>query len=451
MTKGRILLVSFHFYPSQEVGAKRPSETAAHLRRIGYDVTVLRAWERQFAALSVPDSLAGLRILSITVPRRMFTAIWIALKRAIRIARPAPAASGAGARARSSGAQGKMGPLAWLRRQALAYDTLFQGNKRWLFRSALRLWLHTRRRRYDLVIASGPPMASYICGWLASHFAAPKLLLDFRDPWYLHGDKELTTVMLNHPLARFENGLAKTCVQRCAAIVAASPGTKRHIVESFGMQPDSVQVIRNGFDEHALVGAVPPRGRLELLYTGSLYWNRNPFPFLEALHTLSSAAAVDASKIRLRLVGKCERWKDSPLRPWIAERGMETIVEILPYMKPEDLRAIVASSNVLINFAQGQPRQIPAKSYDYIAAGREVVVLAELHSDVADLFREAGIGHVVEPGDTAGMSRILEDLYSRYVRGTGAEANVAGGVGRYSRAAQLEAFSAVVAKVLADA
>jgi glycosyltransferase involved in cell wall biosynthesis len=452
MSKGRILLVSFHFYPSPEVGAKRPSETALHLKRIGYEVTVLRAWERQFAGLPVPAGFAELHIVSITVPRRMFTALWIALKRALRITPNAPAANRAGApAAQNRSAPGRLGPLGWLRRQALAYDTLFQGNKRWLLCSVVRLWLNTRRRRYDLVIASGPPMVSYICGWLASHFAGRKLLLDFRDPWYLHGDKELTTVMLNHPLAKFENGLGKTCVQRSSAIVAASPGTKRHIVESFGVPPDSVQVVRNGFDEHALVGEAPPRGRLELLYTGSLYWNRNPFPFLEALHALSCRSAVDASKVRLRLVGKCERWKDTPLRPWLAERRMETIVEILPYVRPQDLRAIVASSNVLINFAQGQPRQIPAKSYDYLAAGREVLVLAETESDVADLFREAGIGHVVEPDDAAGMARVLEDLYARYVRGEGAKTSPAPAVARYSRAAQLEAFSGIVAKVLADA
>jgi glycosyltransferase involved in cell wall biosynthesis len=452
MSKGRILLVSFHFYPSPEVGAKRPSETALHLRKIGYDVTVLRAWERRFAGEPVPDRLASLRILSITVPRRVLTAMWIALKRALGIARNAPAATGGGAAATPGpSAQGRLRPLAWLRRQALAYDTLFQGNKRWLLRSVVRLWLHTRRRRYDLVIASGPPMVSYICGWLASYFAARKLLLDFRDPWYLHGDEELTTVMLNHPLARFENGLGKTCAQRCAAIVAASPGTKRHIVDRFGVPPDNVRVVRNGFDEYAFVDTEPPRGRLELLYTGSLYWNRNPFPFLEALHALSSAPGVDASKVRLRLVGKCEHWKDRPLRPWLAERRMEGIVEILPYMSPKELRDVVASSNVLINFAQGQPRQIPAKSYDYIAARRDVVVVAETDSDVADLFREAGVGHVVEPGDTVAMRRALEDLYERYARGAGASRGVAPAVASYSRAAQLEVFSGIVAKVLADA
>jgi glycosyltransferase involved in cell wall biosynthesis len=392
--------------------------------------------------------LATLRVLTVAIPRRLLTAAWIAMKRSLGFARKGPAPA-AGSAAASAGPR-RPSPLAWLRRQALAYDTLFQGNKRWLLRSVVRLWLHTRRERYDLVIASGPPMVSYICGWVAAHFAAPKLLLDFRDPWYLHGDKELTTAMLGHPLARFENGLGKTCVRRCAAIVAASPGTKRHIVESFGVAPDDVQIVRNGFDEHALVGGEPPRGRLELLYTGSLYWNRNPFPFLEALHALSSRAAVDRSKVRVRLVGKCEHWKDRPLRPWIAERRMEEIVEILPYMSPKDLRAVVESSNVLINFAQGQPRQIPAKSYDYIAAGRDVLVIAEIDSDVADLFREAGVGHVVAPDDAAGMTRSLEELYARHVRGAGT-ARAAPTVARYSRAAQLEVFAALVAKTLAGA
>lgn len=451
MKSGSILVVSWHFYPSREVGAKRPSETALYLRSCGYEVTVLRAWDPSFSALMPARDLRELRVLSVTIPKKRITALWIKLKgilgRSRRSDKPVGAAGDAGSVART--ARG-VTVLGWLRRQLLAYDTLFQGNKRWLLKSVLALAFRFRRGSFDLVVASGPPMVSYICGWMAARILGAKLVLDYRDPWYLHGDEELSTVMLGHPLARFENDLGRKCAEGCAAIVAASPGTKRHILERFGVASEDVHVIRNGFDEHALVEESPPRGRLEILYAGSLYWNRNPFPFLEAMHRVLAAGDVSRNLVRFRLVGNCETWKDVPLAPWLAERGMQDVVEILPFMSPAELSAHLAESNVLVNFAQGQPRQIPAKSYDYIAAKRDVLVIAEDDSDVADLFREAGLGIVVEPEDSAGFEEAIRALYAKHVvAGTEAQAEPVD-VERYSRYAQVSRFAALVDEVLQD-
>ena len=42
MDKTHVLVVSYHFYPSTEIGAKRPSETTRYLAEQGYPVTVIR-------------------------------------------------------------------------------------------------------------------------------------------------------------------------------------------------------------------------------------------------------------------------------------------------------------------------------------------------------------------------------------------------------------------------
>lgn len=452
MTRGSILLVSYHFYPSPEVGAKRPSETALSLIRNGYEVTVLRAWDRSFSRLPSPEALRGMEIVSVTIPKRLITAMWIKLKGLVKgrdsVQSAMPMWSTEGQSTGTS--KPKMTLFGWMRRQLLAYDTLFQGNKRWLILSVLKLYARFGRKRFDLVIASGPPMVSYICGWIAARLWNAKLILDYRDPWYLHGDKELSTVMLGHPLANFENELGRKCAARCAAIVAASPGTKRHILERFGIPGERVRLVRNGFDEHAVISEAAPHGSLEMLYAGSLYWNRNPFPFMEALHDALVDGEVSRTKIHLRLVGDCETWKGIPLAPWVAERGMQDVIEILPFLSPAELRNVVAKSNLLINFAQGQQRQIPAKSYEYIAAQRDVLVVAEHGSDVADLFREAGVGTIVEPGDSAGFRRAIVEMYAKHVAAEGQQRPATVDIRPYSRTAQLERFLAVVEEVLPE-
>lgn len=445
MRKASILVISYHFYPSHEVGAKRPSETALHFARQGYDVTVLRGWRPGFAQRADIEPIENLSVLSVTIPRRRITELWIAFKQRLGRQSVEVAASARGEKGDSPRARRSV--LRWVRRQLLAFDTLFQGEKRWLLASVLKLLVARRGRRYDLVIASGPPMVSYICGYLVAKLKRTRLLLDYRDPWYLHGDPELTTVMLGHPLARLENALARSCAHRCGALVAASPGTKRHILERFEVPEERVHVVRNGFDAHAVVKETPPVGRLEMLYAGSLYWNRNPFPFLEALRELLTHGALDRERVRCRLVGNCEAWKDIPLRPWIEQAGMQNVVEILPFMAPLKLRELVADSNVLINFAQGQKRQIPAKSYDYIAAGRDVLVIAEADGDVADLFRDARIGRIVDPEDGQGFADAIRFYYARHALAENA-AESSPRVDRYAREAQLESFERIVERVL---
>jgi glycosyltransferase involved in cell wall biosynthesis len=421
--------------------------------RSGYDVTVLRGSEPGFAGLASPSNLAGLRLVSVTIPKRTLTALWIKLKARIKgKSRAAPSSGMWTTGGAGSSPAPKLTLLGWLRRQALAWDTLFQGNKRWLLKSVLKLAVQTRGTKFDLVIASGPPMASYIGGWALAVLKRARLILDYRDPWYVHGDPELTTVMLGHPLANFENRLARTCALRCSAIAAASPGTRRHILEHFDVSPERVELVRNGFDAHAVVDTPPPTGRLEILYAGSLYWNRNPFPFLEALADALAREKVKRDAIRCRLVGNCEEWKGVPLRPWIIEKGLEGVVEIVPFMSPAELRDVVAESNVLVNFAQGQKRQIPAKSYDYIAARRDVLVITEPDSDVADLFREAGVGTIVAPDDVAGFGAAITSLYAKYVDGAVlSRAPPNRDVRPYSRVAQLEHFTRIVARVLENA
>ena len=92
MTKGRILVISFHFYPSAEIGAKRPSETALYLLRQGYDVTVLCARQDPSATVRVGGALDGLNMLTVKVPRRIWTQLYIKCKSLIRRRSP-PAAT----------------------------------------------------------------------------------------------------------------------------------------------------------------------------------------------------------------------------------------------------------------------------------------------------------------------------------------------------------------------
>ena len=448
MKKCAVLLISYHFYPSNEVGAKRPSETAIYLQKAGHSVTVLRG-----TAHGKPDSLQckkldGLTLVSVKIPKKIFTDGWIKLKEIVHRLRSAKSVGkNASSRMDSKSGGSETRRFPWLRRQLLAVDTLFQGDKRWLLKSIVKILLLCRRNRYDVIIASGPPMVGYVCGLVAGKLSKAPLILDFRDPWYRHGDKERRLQNPGHPLAVFENRMGQRCISNSSGIIVASPGIRRHLELSFDVADQQIYLVRNGFDDGAIVSEPPPTGRLEILYAGSLYWNRNPFPFLESLNYVASQPGVSREKIQFTLVGNCEEWNGISLQSWVNDKGMRGIVRILPAVDLPELRGLIVSSNLLVNFAQGQPRQIPAKSYEYLAVGRDILIVAENTSDVAALFREAKVGEIVRPDDTESLKDILMRQYVRYVDQCRRSNRKNVNVKLYSRQVQLAEFDKIVQRV----
>ena len=443
--KPSILLISYYFDPSPEVGARRPSETARYLLSQGHPVHVIRAVGHGDASRMSTDICTS---TAVRVPRKLVTRVLLRIKSMLRPARTRGSDAAASSPSRQPGEYGpdsatrvrRRGFLPWLRRQYLALDTSFQGNKLWLLKVILKVYSLRMRQRFDIVIASGPPFVSQVAGRVARRINNASLVLDFRDPWYLHGDPERKTEIAGHPIANWENRQAQRCISASSLIAVASPGTGAHCRESFDLAGTRIELIRNGYDDAARIDEPPPVGRLLILYAGSLYWNRNPFPFLQALETCLQDGQVDAARIRFTLVGDCADWEGTPLQPWLDAHEMQDAVKILPAVGPDELRRLVTASNLLINFAQGQPRQIPAKSYEYIASGRDQLIIAEPDGDLADLVREAGVGKTVSPDDISGMKDAILGYYREYADDSERRAVAASELSQYGRAAQLARF-----------
>jgi glycosyltransferase involved in cell wall biosynthesis len=445
MAKARILFVSYHFFPSREIGAKRPSETALFLRDAGFDVSVVcaRADADQFYAPGA--SPEGIHLVEVLAPKQWTTVLWLGIKKVVRFFKRREVRHGdaVGAQAVS---QADSGPrrFEWLRRQVNAFEGLLAGDGRWLSRCIVKIWLLCRKRQYDLVIASGPPFVSYLCGGVAARIARARFVLDLRDPWDLYNDRDWRDRFDGHPMSRLQNYMRKRCMSSADAFVVAAPGIVRHTRALLGDENKPIELVRNGFDPDDVIEAPAPVGRLAMLYAGYLYPYRNPFPFLESLKTLLADEGVMRDRVSFTLIGGCEMVGTQYLRPWLVEHGLDDVVSVREPVPRQQLREIIASCNVLVNFSQDQPDQIPGKSYEYLASRRQIFTIAEASSDVAELLREAGVGALLKPGDTASMVSELRRAYDQFVvRQEPYEPNW-DRVTRFSRAGELEKFLQIV-------
>ncbi len=77
----------------------------------------------------------------------------------------------------------------------------------------------------------------------------------------------------------------------------------------------------------------------------------------------------------------------------------------------QSISAMGQADVLLLLDSPGRRAGVPAKLYEYIGAGRPILALAELDSDVAWVLRESGVPHrIAPPLDPGAIRRALTEL-----------------------------------------
>ena len=427
----RILIVSHHFYPEAQVGAKRMSELARHLCDDCDEVVVITARAPAAACdQSLQLRLPGLRQIRIPLPPKLLPFLLPRLRRlrgenGRANATAAPAVPG-------SAKSGRESLLAKAKRFYFSLEWLIDDKKLWSFLVTLRLYGFLFAKPFDAVISSGPPMSAHLAVLLGRPILRGRWVLDLRDPWCDQSER-------SHVESRFSRWcnrrLEARVIAAADAVTVTTPSYRDLLRQRYPRQSSKIWLILNGYDRPPTHGPAST-GRLQLLYAGTLYYNRDPFPLLRAVRELVDDPEVDRSKVSVRLVGDCDRWNDISLTDWIEANRLQDCVHVEPWAAPDTVAQLMAEANVLIAFAQGQPLQIPAKMFDYLAARREILLIAEPDSDAAWLARQSDSARIVAPGDEAAMGAALRALYRDYVTAPRRPQRLAAPLDAFSRRAQ---------------
>ncbi len=437
-----VLVFSYHFAPSIEVAARRLAAIVSLLPTAQFDVLVVS----NFGGAQLPPGAQlhpGVCALPVAEPRRPLLDPLVSVKRVLL------RALGKSARRKSSSAAplgaSPAAPVSRLYVAFLSVLQLLDAQKKWSFfayRAALRA---TRDRNVRLVIVSGPPFSAAVAAhWIARRRKAP-LILDVRDPMASGWDNE-------HPraawIAWIVKRLERSIITAAAAVTCASPGIVRLLRAAYPQQSQKFELVMNGFDGEIQPAAAATDHRLHITFAGSLYLNRDPFPFLEALERLLGEPGIDAQRITVRFIGDCESFRNRRLADWLRGRRCEAVVQLLPAMSAAALAPLLKQATVHLNLAQQQPNQIPAKTFEHLASGREVLVLCEADSDTGRLLASVPGALQVDPADEAGLLATLRALYRRHVVDGVSRSLPSQQVLQYSRVAQNQRFTALLGQFI---
>ena len=215
----------------------------------------------------------------------------------------------------------------------------------------------------ELIYSTSGPNSSHLAArWIHQDTGLP-WLADFRDPWsenlvipYLPGYRQLNRWLERRVLATANR------------VVCVSKPWLADLQANLGSQPDKFVMIPNGYDPDDLPEpARPDRGSIfTITHTGTLYRNRHPEGFLEAVQRLLGDGQLDPGKIRMRFIGR-DSSKNIPQAEYFAT---------IDYLPHSQMLNYLHSTHVLLLLLDTAPENVgnySGKIYEYIAANRPVL------------------------------------------------------------------------------
>jgi glycosyltransferase involved in cell wall biosynthesis len=420
-SRPRALVIAYDFPPHAAVGTMRTLRVVRQLDARGWQVTVLTGHQDAYRASTpvdsalldrIPRAVGVIRARALRPLERVQQAMQPRFRRRAQVGkspqqvRSAPLASGESPRRRSP----LVTALARMHDIADALVSIPDQETGWLMPAALRGMIdQVGHARPDVIYSSAPPWTGQLVAAILQQVLRCPWVADFRDPWARAPWREDRYRFAIRGAAVLE----RLIVHRCDRIVFVASANRDDFAARYGASVAAkFDVVPNGCDPAEFDGLRTPAGERNgpfvLLHAGSLYAGRTPVPLLKAVASALERGLVDRDRFRVRFLG-VNAFDRHDLPATCRELGLDHVVEFLPRVaREESLRAMMSASALLL-LQPGHSVSVPAKVYEYMAAGRPILAIAE-EGEISTLIRRADAGVSVAPADEDGIVNALARL-----------------------------------------
>lgn len=265
-----------------------------------------------------------------------------------------------------------------------------------------------RTRAPDVIVASSPSLPAATAAAVVARVRRVPFVMEARDLW---SDSAAAMGLISNPrvlgLARRMEGL---CYSTARHVIALTEGIRDGIIAA-GVDPAKVTVITNGIDldvigddEPTPADAPVPEGAIVAMYVGA-------HGTYSSLETVLAAAALlrDRDDIRVVLVGGGDR--KEALQQQARRDGLTNVLFVDPVPKREVPRWLARAQICLLPYQALEffGGALPNKAFDYLAAGRPMLVAAP-EGELTRLVRDVDCGVCVAPEDPAAMAEAIRAL-----------------------------------------
>lgn len=412
----KILLITYHFPPSQAVGGLRIFNLAKHLPEYKWQTEVLTIRPNHIKKLNykrlneIPETKIHQTTCLPTI--RDF---YIKLKSIycslieMRYLTPEDLQKNYIPDQPSSNGENLLGQLKRL--LISIFLTLPDGERGWILPAVVKGYHLLKKNQYDFILTSCPPYSVHIIGLILKMMTGVPWVADFRDPWYKGSHKKLYVTTSTSKL--IEEKLETEVLEKADLILTTTQKLCDIFTTSMEQhrKPSKQKCFcqTNAFDEQ-LMARIQTKGKYDpftITYTGSLYYGRTPEPVFNAVSQMIAAKEVDCDQIRIMLVGHCDRIENIETNTVIEKYGLNGIVQLIKPVPYEESVRMIKKSHLALLLAPDQPLQIPAKVFDYIGAGTPILAITQKGATY-DLMQYTGTGRAFDPSDINGIKEFIK-------------------------------------------
>jgi len=268
------------------------------------------------------------------------------------------------------------------------------------------------QEQIDAIYTVSFPYTAHLVGYLLKRRTGRPWLADFRDEWTQNPFRRPRLAWQR----RADIWLERRVLQTADRIVVT---TEPYRISIKNLLPprmkDKVSVVTNGFDEDDFSkrSERAKNQKFRIVYVGSLYGSQDPAYFLAAVERLVEQKLVNPQRFEAQFVGRV-----SPsLRSNAFERLLlSRIVKHVGFVAHREAinHLLAADALLLIVSSHRGSGNIPAKTFEYIAADRPILALTPPNGAAAELVQRTHTGLVVPPEDIGAIQKALLDLYSQW-------------------------------------
>ena len=414
----RLLLITYHFPPSREVGALRWRRFARFAVDRGWALDVFTLDPDHLAGAD-PDSLeelpAAVRVWGVREAMLPFERLRQHL-RSFGRRTPTPGRDAGAGRRPDSLRNGELrSPLAGLRnalRAVNAWRDYARGDA-WGRAVETAVQRVSRDVRYDAVVTCGPPHMVHTAGQRIAAARGAPFVMDMRDPWSL-----LTRISesVASPVWRaFAQRREREAVAAAALVVANTEPSRAAMQNRYPAARDRVVAVWNGYDEEPPIPS--QRGSSFVIgFAGTIYLDRDPRPLFRAAGRVIREFGLEPDQFRLEFMGEVAAFDGVALDTMATEEGIGGFVRVLPAGTRAEAMRFMAGASMLVSLTRDTDTAIPWKVFEYARFDAWLLALAP-HGSATELVLQGSGADVISPHDVDAIAAVLRVRYAAHRRG----------------------------------
>ena len=250
------------------------------------------------------------------------------------------------------------------------------------------------------------PTAHLVAYRLARRLNVP-WVADFALPWsdaYWLGHRPSFVKLLDQRIEGF-------VVRSAQRITVAYPELARSLAIRHGrFCEDKIVVVPTGFDEDLFVGDSPTLpAKFTVVYPGNHFCEdgRHGQYFLKAVDEWIDRAPFLKDKVEFVFIGK----RDDTLLHHLRTMAHPEVIRIEPLISHRECIRAIRSSHVCVVNTVGN--RVPTKVYECMRAGKWILALTDLDSDLEKLVHDYSKGVSVPAEDTSAITDALQSTLQR--------------------------------------